>query len=121
MCVSLRCFSTLSLTQLRRCYLSPPHSHTLQYVSQRGTSTAVRLKYCDLLSFDLQIEELSSQFAHVSCQSVGEAPPLYPSSQGYIYAAPPLHPPPPPPNPANYCQPSPQVRIHQRFISQVSS
>lgn len=75
----------------------------------------------DLLSFDLQIEELSSQFAHVSCQSVGEAPPLYPSSQGYIYAAPPLHPPPPPPNPANYCQPSPQVRIHQRFISQVSS
>lgn len=47
MCVSLRCFSTrLSLTQLRRCYLSPPHSHTLQYVSQRGTSTAVRLKYC---------------------------------------------------------------------------
>uniref|UniRef100_I3J202 R3H domain-containing protein n=1 Tax=Oreochromis niloticus TaxID=8128 RepID=I3J202_ORENI len=68
----------------------------------------------------LCIEELSSQFAHVSCQSAGEAPPLYPSSQGYIYAAPPLHPP-PPPNPASYCQPSPQVRIHQRFISQVSS
>ncbi|XP_019119906.1 cAMP-regulated phosphoprotein 21 isoform X2 [Larimichthys crocea] len=57
-----------------------------------------------------QIEELSTQFAHVSCQSTGEAPPLYPHSQGYIYAAPP--PPPPPPNPPSYCQPSPQVPIY---------
>uniref|UniRef100_A0A4W6CYI6 SUZ domain-containing protein n=1 Tax=Lates calcarifer TaxID=8187 RepID=A0A4W6CYI6_LATCA len=55
------------------------------------------------------IEDLSSQFGHVtvSCQSTGDAPPLYPPSQGYIYAAPP--PPPPPPNPPSYCQPSPQV------------
>ncbi|XP_042292654.1 cAMP-regulated phosphoprotein 21 isoform X1 [Thunnus albacares] len=58
------------------------------------------------------IEDLSSQFAHVtvSCQSPGEAPPLYPPSQGYIYAAPP--PPPPPPNPPSYCQPSPQVPVY---------
>lgn len=67
----------------------------------------------DLLSLDRQIEELSSQFAHVSCQSTGEAPPLYPPTQGYIYAAPP--PPPPPPNPPSYCQPSPPVRTHLRF------
>ncbi|XP_044027631.1 cAMP-regulated phosphoprotein 21 isoform X2 [Siniperca chuatsi] len=52
------------------------------------------------------IEDLSSQFAHVSCQSTGEAPPLYPPSQGYIYAAP------PPPNPPSYCQPSPQVPMY---------
>ncbi|XP_073319052.1 cAMP-regulated phosphoprotein 21 isoform X2 [Pagrus major] len=56
------------------------------------------------------IEELSSQFAHVSCQSAVEAPPPYPPSQGYIYAAPP--PPPPPPNPPSYCQPSPQVPVY---------
>ncbi|XP_058474626.1 cAMP-regulated phosphoprotein 21 isoform X3 [Solea solea] len=58
------------------------------------------------------IEDLSSQFAHVamSCQSTGEAPPLYPPGQGYIYAAPP--PPHPPPNPPSYCQPSPQVPVY---------
>ncbi|XP_059206702.1 cAMP-regulated phosphoprotein 21 isoform X2 [Centropristis striata] len=56
-----------------------------------------------------QIEDLSSQLAHVSCQSTGEAPPLYPPSQGYIYAAPP---PPPPPNPTSYCQPSPQLPVY---------
>ncbi|XP_041811216.1 cAMP-regulated phosphoprotein 21 isoform X2 [Chelmon rostratus] len=56
------------------------------------------------------IEELSSQFAHVSCQSTGEAQPLYPPGQGYIYTAPP--PPPPPPNPHSYCQPSPQVPMY---------
>lgn len=64
----------------------------------------------DPLSLDRQIEDLSSQFAHVSCQSAGEAPPIYPPSQGYIYAAP------PPPNPPSYCQPSPAVRIHMHFI-----
>ncbi|XP_040910045.1 cAMP-regulated phosphoprotein 21 isoform X2 [Toxotes jaculatrix] len=55
-------------------------------------------------------EDLSSQFAQmtVSCQSAGEAPPLYSPSQGYIYAAPP----PPPPNPPSYCQPSPQVPVY---------
>uniref|UniRef100_A0A3Q1IKX8 Uncharacterized protein n=1 Tax=Anabas testudineus TaxID=64144 RepID=A0A3Q1IKX8_ANATE len=54
------------------------------------------------------IEDLSSQFAHVtvSCQSTGDAPSLYPPCQGFIYASPP---PPPPPNPPSYCQPSPQV------------
>ncbi|XP_041664029.1 cAMP-regulated phosphoprotein 21 isoform X2 [Cheilinus undulatus] len=56
------------------------------------------------------IEDLSSQFAHVSCQSTGEAPSLYPPSQGFIYAAPP--PPPPPPNPPSYCQPTPQVPVY---------
>ncbi|XP_026156051.1 cAMP-regulated phosphoprotein 21 isoform X2 [Mastacembelus armatus] len=58
------------------------------------------------------VEDLSSQFAHVtvSCQSTGEAPPVYPPSQGYIYAAPP--PPPPPSNPLSYCQPSPQVPMY---------
>ncbi|XP_029022865.1 cAMP-regulated phosphoprotein 21 isoform X3 [Betta splendens] len=61
-----------------------------------------------------QIEDLSSQFAHVtvSCQSAAEAPTLYPPSQGYIYAAPP---PPPPPNPPSYCQPSPQVPVYYYF------
>ncbi|XP_016896812.1 cAMP-regulated phosphoprotein 21 [Cynoglossus semilaevis] len=62
------------------------------------------------------MEDLSSQFAHVtlSCQSAGEAPPLYPHSQGYVYAAPPPPPPPlpPPPNPPSYCQPSPQVPVY---------
>ncbi|XP_035537005.1 cAMP-regulated phosphoprotein 21 isoform X3 [Morone saxatilis] len=53
------------------------------------------------------IEDLSSQLVHVSCQSTGEAPPLYPPNQGYIYAAPP-----PPPNPPSYCQPSPQVPMY---------
>ncbi|XP_047460884.1 cAMP-regulated phosphoprotein 21 isoform X2 [Mugil cephalus] len=55
------------------------------------------------------IEDLSSQLAHVTmgCQSAGEVPPLYPPSQGYIYAAPP-----PPPNPSSYCQPSPQVPVY---------
>ncbi|XP_049891241.1 cAMP-regulated phosphoprotein 21 isoform X1 [Epinephelus moara] len=52
------------------------------------------------------IEELSSQFAQVSCQSTCEAPPLYPPGQGYIYAAP------PPPNPPSYCQPSPQLPVY---------
>ncbi|XP_026206081.1 cAMP-regulated phosphoprotein 21 isoform X2 [Anabas testudineus] len=57
------------------------------------------------------IEDLSSQFAHVtvSCQSTGDAPSLYPPCQGFIYASPP---PPPPPNPPSYCQPSPQVPVY---------
>ncbi|XP_075995614.1 cAMP-regulated phosphoprotein 21 isoform X2 [Genypterus blacodes] len=54
------------------------------------------------------VEDLSTQFAHVtvSCQPSGEAPPLYPPGQGYIYAAP------PPPTPSSYCQPSPQVPLY---------
>ncbi|KAM9385525.1 cAMP-regulated phosphoprotein 21 [Pholidichthys leucotaenia] len=58
------------------------------------------------------IEDLSSQFAHVtvSCQSAGEVPPLYPPSQGYFYATPPI--PPPPPNPSSYCQPTPQMPVY---------
>ncbi|XP_034561385.1 cAMP-regulated phosphoprotein 21 [Notolabrus celidotus] len=56
------------------------------------------------------VEDLTSQFIHMSCQSSGEAPPLYPPSQGYFYAAPP--PPPPPPNPPSYGQPSPQVPLY---------
>nr|XP_046273395.1 cAMP-regulated phosphoprotein 21 isoform X2 [Scatophagus argus] len=53
------------------------------------------------------IEEISSQFTHLSCQPTGEAPPLHPPSQGFIYAAPA-----PPPNPPTYCQPSPQVPVY---------
>ncbi|KAM7384192.1 hypothetical protein PAMA_011506 [Pampus argenteus] len=58
------------------------------------------------------IDDLSTQFAHVTvnCQSLGEAPPLYPPSQGYVYAAPP--PPPPPPNHPSYCQSSSQVPLY---------
>ncbi|KAK2830322.1 hypothetical protein Q5P01_018253 [Channa striata] len=59
------------------------------------------------------IDDLSSQFAHVSvsCQSPGVAPPLYPPNQGYIYAAPPPSAP-PPSHPPNYCQPSPKVPLY---------
>uniref|UniRef100_A0A3Q2XGX2 cAMP-regulated phosphoprotein, 21 n=1 Tax=Hippocampus comes TaxID=109280 RepID=A0A3Q2XGX2_HIPCM len=63
----------------------------------------------------LPMEDLSQQFAHVavSCQSAGEAAPICPPAQGYVFAAPPppSHPPVAPqvPNPHNYCQPSPQV------------
>ncbi|KAM9838913.1 LOW QUALITY PROTEIN: cAMP-regulated phosphoprotein 21 [Aulostomus maculatus] len=54
------------------------------------------------------VEDLSSQFAHVTvnCPPQGEAPPLYPSNQSYIYAAP------PPPNPYSYCQTSPQMPVY---------
>uniref|UniRef100_A0A3B5MT76 R3H domain containing 1 n=1 Tax=Xiphophorus couchianus TaxID=32473 RepID=A0A3B5MT76_9TELE len=54
------------------------------------------------------VEDLSSQFAHVtvSCPSTGDAASIYPPSQGYIYAAP------APPNLPNYCQPSPQVKAN---------
>uniref|UniRef100_A0A3B4X4S1 R3H domain-containing protein n=1 Tax=Seriola lalandi dorsalis TaxID=1841481 RepID=A0A3B4X4S1_SERLL len=82
-------------------------THTQQEVS--GMRDLVTVPY-----IHVAIEDLSSQFAHVTvnCQSAGEAPPLGPPSQGYIYAAPP--PPPPPPNPTSYCQPSPQVGKHTR-------
>ncbi|XP_014913314.1 cAMP-regulated phosphoprotein 21 isoform X1 [Poecilia latipinna] len=54
------------------------------------------------------VEDLSSQFAHVtvSCPSTGDAAPIYPPSQGYIYAAP------APPNLPSFCQPSPQVPVY---------
>uniref|UniRef100_A0A1A8HSH0 Cyclic AMP-regulated phosphoprotein, 21 n=1 Tax=Nothobranchius kuhntae TaxID=321403 RepID=A0A1A8HSH0_NOTKU len=54
------------------------------------------------VSFPPTIEDLSSHLAQVSvsCQPAAEAPPLYPPSQGYIYAA---------PVSSSYCQPSPQV------------
>ncbi|XP_038144865.1 cAMP-regulated phosphoprotein 21 isoform X1 [Cyprinodon tularosa] len=54
------------------------------------------------------VEDLSTQFTHVtvSCPSAGDAAPIYPPSQGYIYAAPvPL-------NQPNYCQPTPQVPVY---------
>ncbi|XP_030596789.1 cAMP-regulated phosphoprotein 21 isoform X2 [Archocentrus centrarchus] len=85
----------------------PQQQQVLQYSSVSYTAPQMLpvtppQPYCTM-------EELSPQFAHLSCQSAGEAPPLYPSSQGYIYAAPPLH---PPPNPSNYCQPLPQVPVY---------
>ncbi|KAG7244969.1 hypothetical protein INR49_023535, partial [Caranx melampygus] len=57
------------------------------------------------------IEDLSSQFGHVtvSCQSTGEAPPLYPPSQGYIYAAP------PPPNPPVTASPHLSQHMHSQI------
>ncbi|XP_061616292.1 cAMP-regulated phosphoprotein 21 isoform X2 [Phyllopteryx taeniolatus] len=57
------------------------------------------------------VEDLSQQFAHVavSCQSAGEATPLYPAAQGFGFAAPPPAAPQQAPNPHGYCQPSPQV------------
>ncbi|CAL8397951.1 cAMP-regulated phosphoprotein 21 isoform X1 [Gadus morhua] len=61
--------------------------------------------------YSTQMEDLSSQFAHVaaSCPSTGEAPPLYPPTQSYVYAAPP----PLPSNQApNYCQSSAQVPMY---------
>lgn len=99
-----------SQTQLQGSPPQQPQQQVLQYSSVSYTAPQM-LPVTPPQPYST-IEELSSQFAHVSCQSAGEAPPLYPSSQGYIYAAPPLHPPPPPPNPANYCQPSPQVPVY---------
>lgn len=54
------------------------------------------------------VEDLSSQFAHVtvSCPPTGDGAPAYPPSQGYVYAAP------APPNLPGYCQPSPQVPVY---------
>ncbi|KAM8884961.1 cAMP-regulated phosphoprotein 21 isoform 1-T2 [Synchiropus picturatus] len=65
------------------------------------------------------MEELSSQFSHVTvnCQSQGDAATQYPGNQHYVYAAPPA--PPPPPNPPSFCQPSPQVPVY--FYSQYST
>uniref|UniRef100_A0A8C6T5M6 Uncharacterized protein n=1 Tax=Neogobius melanostomus TaxID=47308 RepID=A0A8C6T5M6_9GOBI len=79
-----------------------------------------------LLRADLlypQIEDLSSQLAHVTvnCQSTSEAPPMYPPNQAYhVYGAPP---PPSLPNPPNYCQPSPQVltHTHNMYLKEAST
>lgn len=56
------------------------------------------------------VEDVSSQFAHVtvSCQSTGEAPPLYPPTQAYYTPVPP----PSLPGPAHYCHTSPQVPVY---------
>ncbi|XP_031179036.1 cAMP-regulated phosphoprotein 21 isoform X1 [Sander lucioperca] len=95
-----------SQTQLQ----SPPSQHQQQQVVQYSSVsyTAPQMLPVSPSQPYTTIEDLSSQFAHVSCQSAGEAPPLYPPSQGYIYAAPP----PPPPNPPSYCQPSPQLPVY---------
>ncbi|XP_067358597.1 cAMP-regulated phosphoprotein 21 isoform X2 [Channa argus] len=63
-----------------------------------------------------QIEDMSSQFSHLTVSSVtgqssGEAPPIYPPNQDYIYAAPPPTAP-PPSHPPSYCQLSPQVPVY---------
>ncbi|XP_062342503.1 cAMP-regulated phosphoprotein 21 [Osmerus eperlanus] len=56
-------------------------------------------------------EELTPQFGHMtlSCQSSGDAPPLYPPPQSYVYAAPP---PSVPANPPSYCQPPPPLPVY---------
>ncbi|XP_061678471.1 cAMP-regulated phosphoprotein 21 isoform X2 [Syngnathoides biaculeatus] len=57
------------------------------------------------------VEDLPQQFARVavSCQSAGEATPLYPAAQGFGFAAPPPAAPPQAPYPHGFCQPSAQV------------
>uniref|UniRef100_A0A3P9J907 R3H domain containing 1 n=1 Tax=Oryzias latipes TaxID=8090 RepID=A0A3P9J907_ORYLA len=69
--------------------------------------------HADLCVSHLQIEDLSSQFAHVTmgCQSTAEPAPLYPPSHGFTYANPTL------PNPHSYCQPPPQVNTKFPFLS----
>ncbi|XP_033981146.1 cAMP-regulated phosphoprotein 21 [Trematomus bernacchii] len=94
-----------SQTQLQG---TPSQQQVLQYSSV--SYTAPQMLPVTASQPYTTIEDLSSQFAHVSCQSTGEAPPLYPPTQGYIYAAPP--PPPPPPNPPIYCQPSPPLPVY---------
>ncbi|XP_070777923.1 cAMP-regulated phosphoprotein 21 [Enoplosus armatus] len=83
----------------------PPPQHQQQQVVQYSSVsyTAPQMLPVTPSQPYSTIEDLSSQFAHVSCQSTGEAPPLYPP---IIYAAP------PPPNPPSYCQPSPQVPMY---------
>ncbi|XP_023140921.2 cAMP-regulated phosphoprotein 21 isoform X1 [Amphiprion ocellaris] len=100
-----------SQTQLQG---SPPQPSPQQVVQYSSVSyTAPQMLPVTPSQPYSTIEDLSSQFAHVtvSCQAAGEAPPVYPPGPGYIYAAPPL-PPPPPPNPSSYCQPSPQVPVY---------
>ncbi|XP_033951131.1 cAMP-regulated phosphoprotein 21-like [Pseudochaenichthys georgianus] len=91
-----------SQTQLQG---TPSQQQVLQYSSV--SYTAPQMLPVTASQPYTTIEDLSSQFAHVSCQSTGEAPPLYPPTQGYIYAAPP-----PPPNPPSYCQPSPPLPVY---------
>lgn len=82
------------------------HSHTAIPSSTYHQMT--HLQVCVMVltsSLTEQVEDLSTQFTHVtvSCPSAGDAAPIYPPSQGYIYAAPvPL-------NQPNYCQPTPQA------------
>ncbi|XP_045915326.1 cAMP-regulated phosphoprotein 21 isoform X1 [Micropterus dolomieu] len=91
-----------------------PSQHQQQQVVHHSSVSYTAPQMLPVVPSQPYIEDLSSQFTHMSCQSTGEAPPLYPSSQGYIYAAPPPPPPPPPPplNPPSYCQPSPQVPMY---------
>ncbi|XP_054461839.1 cAMP-regulated phosphoprotein 21 [Anoplopoma fimbria] len=97
-----------SQTQLQA---SPPQHQQQQVVQYSSVSyTAPQMLPVTPSQPYTTIEDLSAQFAHVSCQSTGEAPHIYPPSQGYIYAAPP--PPPPPPNPPSYCQPSPPLPVY---------
>ncbi|XP_018553050.1 cAMP-regulated phosphoprotein 21 isoform X3 [Lates calcarifer] len=100
-----------SQTQLQGSPSQQQQQQVVQYSSVSYTAPQM-LPVTPSQPYSTQIEDLSSQFGHVtvSCQSTGDAPPLYPPSQGYIYAAPP--PPPPPPNPPSYCQPSPQVPVY---------
>lgn len=95
-----------SQTQLQG---SAPQQQVLQY-SAVSYSAPQMLPVAPSQPFSA-IEDVSSQFAHVSmsCQSTNEAPPMYPPSQAFVYAAPP---PPALPNPPNYCQPSPQVPVY---------
>ncbi|XP_070703211.1 cAMP-regulated phosphoprotein 21 isoform X2 [Pempheris klunzingeri] len=90
-----------SQTQLQA---SPPQQQMVQYSSVSYTAPQM-LPVSPSQPYST-IEDLSSQFAHVSCQSTGEAPPLYPPTQGCFYAAPPL------PNPPSYCQHSPPVPVY---------
>ncbi|MEQ2246932.1 hypothetical protein ILYODFUR_004175 [Ilyodon furcidens] len=84
----------------------PPQQQVVQYSSVSYTSPQM-LPVTPSQPYPT-VEDLSSQFAQVtvSCPSTGDAAPIYPPSQGYIYAAP------APLNLPSYCQPSPQVPMY---------
>ncbi|XP_041823063.1 cAMP-regulated phosphoprotein 21 isoform X3 [Melanotaenia boesemani] len=98
-----------SQTQLQSSPPQPPQQQQVFQYSSVSYTAPQMLPVTPTQPYSTQIEDLSSQFAHVTvnCQPAGDAQPLYPPNQGYIYATPP-----PPPNPSNYCQPSPQVPVY---------
>ncbi|XP_021171566.2 cAMP-regulated phosphoprotein 21 isoform X1 [Fundulus heteroclitus] len=84
----------------------PPQQQVVQYSSVSYTAPQM-LPVTPSQPYPT-VEDLSSQFAHVtvSCPSAGDAASVYPPSQSYIYA------PSAPLNLPNYCQPSPQVPVY---------
>ncbi|KAF6737782.1 cAMP-regulated phosphoprotein 21 [Oryzias melastigma] len=92
-----------SQTQLQACPPPPLQQQVLQCSSV--SYTAPQMVHVVPSQPYSTIEDLSSQFAHVTvgCPSTAEPPPLYHPNHGFTYAPPTL------PNPSSYCQPPPQV------------